>query len=185
MYGKFYGQEHVPYPDDPEVLKSPEEKQADQLKQLKNDLLITLSTTIIYGLLILMFFQNGMLILGTSVYGAEIFLLFYVACPIFSVIAIVYFLFIGRRHINLELSTENIIALIIYEVVLVVGRQLMLAFKPAAHIIFIPYLAIAVFGVVYVYLSTKLEIKVKRWFGWLIGYFVVVDLIVAGCARFA
>ena len=98
MYGKFYGQEHVPYPDDPEVLKSPEEKQADQLKQLKNDLLITLSTTIIYGLLILMFFQNGMLILGTSVYGAEIFLLFYVACPIFSVIAIVYFLFIGRRY---------------------------------------------------------------------------------------
>ena len=49
-----------------------------------------------------------------------------------------------------------------------------------ASIIIIPYIIIAVAGVVYVYVRSDIHFKVKRWMGWLIGYFVFVDFIVAG-----
>lgn len=180
MYGKFYGQEHIPYPDDPEDLKDPETIRTEQIQKLKNDTLISIATIAIYGMLIFMFLESGLMLFALSHYGPEYMFFFYALCPVFSVLAIIWFLVSGRRNVSLELTSENIMVIIDYELLLVILRQLMLIAGDYASIIIIPYIIIAVAGVVYVYVRSDIHFKVKRWMGWLIGYFVFVDFIVAG-----
>lgn len=180
MYGKFYGQEHIPYPDDPEDLKDPETIRTEQLQKLKNDTLITVATIAIYGMLIFMFLESGLMLFALSHYGPEMMFFFYALCPAFSVVAVIWFLVSGRQHIRLELTSENILVLIDYELLLVILRQVMLIAGDYASIIIIPYIIIAVAGVVYVYIRSDIDFRVKRWMGWLMGYLVFVDFIVAG-----
>ncbi len=175
MYGRFYGQKPIPYPEDPEDFKDPETLRKEKRQKQKIDTIITSATTTIYGILILMFLENGFMLFAMHRCGPEYMFFFYVLSPVFTVIGIIYFLIWGRRKFYLELSTENIIVVIAYELFLFVCRQIMIVVKYYAIAIIVPYMILAVAGVVYVYIRSDIDFRVKRWLGWLIGYFVIVD----------